>query len=237
MRFIEYPKVKPNTYRIDEYGKIYNSKNLCLKPYMDKDGYLKITLISDIKKNNKYKYYHYFIHRLVAYTYCIGYNNNLVVNHIDGNKLNNHYTNLEWCNVLKNTLHAKRLGLLNNSGINSYNRKYPVSIIHNICKLFVDGKSNKEVYEILTGNIDYKSNMGLYSLINKLHNKMIFKDICSQYDYESKLKKREYSVDDNTIISLILSGKPNYEILKYFNKSIIDRRFYNHIIYLKEIFT
>lgn len=236
MKFIEYPKVKPNTYRIDEYGNIYNNKNLRLKPYLDKYGYLKITLISDIKKNNKYKYYHYLIHRLVAYTYCDGYDTTLVVNHIDGNKLNNYYKNLEWCTVLTNTNHAKNIGLFNNSGLSSVNRKYSEDIIRSICKLFVEGKSNKEVYEHITGDTKYKSNMGLYSLINKLHNKMIFKDICSEYDYDSKLKYKKYSVDDSDIISMITSGKTNYEILKKFNRSISDRKFYNHIIYLREIF-
>ena len=28
-----------------------------------------------------------------------------IVNHIDGDKMNNHYTNLEWCNISMNTQH------------------------------------------------------------------------------------------------------------------------------------
>lgn len=36
---------------------------------------------------------------------------NLQVNHIDGNKLNNNLSNLEWVTGKENTLHAHKLGL------------------------------------------------------------------------------------------------------------------------------
>lgn len=54
---------------------------------------------------------HVRVHRLVAYLYCqnpSGYN---VVNHIDGNKSNNHYTNLEWCTAEHNEKHSLDTGL------------------------------------------------------------------------------------------------------------------------------
>lgn len=49
-------------------------------------------------------------HIAVADTF-IGYNEELVVNHIDGNKLNNNADNLEFCTSIENTRHAIRLGL------------------------------------------------------------------------------------------------------------------------------
>ena len=51
------------------------------------------------------------VHRLVASVFCKkteGYN---VVNHIDGNKLNNNSENLEWCTSSYNTIHAFNTGL------------------------------------------------------------------------------------------------------------------------------
>lgn len=51
------------------------------------------------------------IHRLVAETFIPNPNNLPQINHIDGNKLNNNITNLEWCDNGKNQKHAYRLGL------------------------------------------------------------------------------------------------------------------------------
>ena len=39
-----------------------------------------------------------------------------MVNHIDGDKMNNHYENLEWCNISINTQHAYDNGLIKDRG-------------------------------------------------------------------------------------------------------------------------
>ena len=51
------------------------------------------------------------VHRLVAKTFIINPNNLPQVNHIDGNKLNNAISNLEWCDNSYNQKHAYKLGL------------------------------------------------------------------------------------------------------------------------------
>ena len=52
------------------------------------------------------------IHRLVAQMFVSG--NDECVNHIDGNKLNNYYKNLEWVSLSYNTKHAYKNKLINN---------------------------------------------------------------------------------------------------------------------------
>ena len=54
--------------------------------------------------NRKSKTYH--VHRLVALHFVEGYYEGAEVNHIDGNKQNNIYINLEWCNRSENILHS-----------------------------------------------------------------------------------------------------------------------------------
>ena len=96
MKPIVYKNVKPGLYLIDENGNIYsNYKQDFMKPNIDKDGYLKIKLSSGCRENPCYVR----IATLVAYHFLGEPPNNLkdpTINHIDGNKTNNNYKNLEW---------------------------------------------------------------------------------------------------------------------------------------------
>ena len=53
----------------------------------------------------------YSVHRLVALAYCDKDVGKCDVNHIDGNKLNNNFKNLEWVTKSENMIHAFSTGL------------------------------------------------------------------------------------------------------------------------------
>src|SRR6478609_8956229 len=57
-------------------------------------------------------YKNYVVHRLVAIAFIPNPNNYEVVNHLDGDKLNNNAWNLEWTTLVGNAKHAKETGLL-----------------------------------------------------------------------------------------------------------------------------
>ncbi len=59
------------------------------------------------------------VHRLVAMCFIPNPNNYPHINHIDGNKNNNHVSNLEWCTSYYNNKHARDNGLNNVKESNS----------------------------------------------------------------------------------------------------------------------
>ena len=94
-------------YQISSYGNVKNIKTgNILKGDTNNIGYKRVWLYTPVKKR-------FFIHRLVALHFCEGYKDGYVVNHKDGNKLNNSYQNLEWVTRSENDLHAYKLNLRN----------------------------------------------------------------------------------------------------------------------------
>jgi hypothetical protein len=105
-------------YEVNEIGEVYscerttsNGKHLRrkrLKGGSFSNDYKFVCLRKDgVNKNHS-------VHRLVAETFIPNPLNLSDVNHKDGNKLNNHVSNLEWCSRSENLAHAVRIGLVEN---------------------------------------------------------------------------------------------------------------------------
>lgn len=122
-------------YLISENGEVISVKNNChkiLKKRINSRGYYYINLC----KNGKYK--SVSIHRIVGKHFVDNPNNYNILNHIDGNKLNNDYSNLEWCTASHNSKEASRLGLLNirkGNESNLYSGKINIDIANKIRKI------------------------------------------------------------------------------------------------------
>ena len=79
-----------------------------LKQQVNKHGYMQVTL------NNRYVGKRTFnVHTLVAKMFVDGYAEGLEVNHKDGVKTHNWYSNLEWVTSQQNSKHAFETGLAN----------------------------------------------------------------------------------------------------------------------------
>ena len=90
-----------NNYYIYDNGDVLNiSTNKILKGSIGENGYKYYRLSKD---NNKTMFY---AHRLVAEHFLENPNFLPIVNHKDGNKLNNQLSNLEWVSCSENTKHA-----------------------------------------------------------------------------------------------------------------------------------
>jgi DNA-binding XRE family transcriptional regulator len=80
-------------------GGYRKTKPKWLAGQISQHGYLVYHLKQDDGKTKVHK-----VHRLVCKCWHSG--EKPTVNHIDGNKLNNHYTNLEWATYAENTQHS-----------------------------------------------------------------------------------------------------------------------------------
>lgn len=93
-----------SNYLITKDGKVFSKlRNRWLTATNNNVGYKQVFLKQDQGKSKWFK-----VHRLVALTYIPNPDNKPEVNHIDGNKENNHYTNLEWITHSDNILHSFR---------------------------------------------------------------------------------------------------------------------------------
>lgn len=93
-------------YFISSNGQIKNKYGKILKPWI-RNGYYTIGLMINKKRTN------YYIHRLVAEYFLSNPDKHRnFVNHLDGDKLNNNVSNLEWCTRQENAQHAYETGLL-----------------------------------------------------------------------------------------------------------------------------
>lgn len=98
-------KIEGFDYYISENGDIFNLKGHKICQWIDNVGYKQVKLFKDAKK------YYKRVHRLV-YQYFVGdIPDGMQINHKDGNKKNNHFSNLELATNSENTKHGYDNGL------------------------------------------------------------------------------------------------------------------------------
>jgi len=99
-------------YFASEDGDLYSSnykrtgKTVKLKPAKSSDGYMRTVLQDD-----NGKYHSIGVHRMIALAY-LGESNGLQVNHKNGIKTDNSVSNLEYCTISENILHAYKINLI-----------------------------------------------------------------------------------------------------------------------------
>ena len=131
----EYPM-----YDISKNGIIRNRETKKIKSqYVGSTGYYMCTLTKDKKHKPKR------VHRLLAELFIPNPNNELFINHIDGNKLNNSISNLEWCSHSYNMKHAFRTGLINNTGEKNGMAKLNERKVREIKELLKQGISQYKI--------------------------------------------------------------------------------------------
>jgi len=142
------------TYEISFNGEVRNWKNangrgMASRPskrktHVSNRGYVITGMSVNGKVSTKY------IHRLVASAFIPNLYNKPCVNHIDGNKLNNHVYNLEWVTHQENIDHAIKNGLWTgdyNNGEKSGHAKLTNNDVWQIRDLYERGVDREYIWK------------------------------------------------------------------------------------------
>lgn len=143
-----------NIGRIKSLDYCRSGRSKILKQGIGTTGYYNVGLCINAKAITKK------VHRLIAIAFIPNPENKGDVNHIDGNKLNNNVSNLEWNTRKENINHAHRIGLSKNSDF--------------AIKMFKE-RFSKKVVNIITGEeyasiteAEIKNGLKQYTLRHKL---------------------------------------------------------------------
>lgn len=137
MNLVKHPKYK--NIAVTECGKVWNTKSeRFLTQTLNGNGYLTVS-ITETGKTAR-------VHRVVCETFrpdCPFYG--LDVNHKDGDKQNNHLSNLEWCTRSHNILHAMETGLNPSRGETNSRSVHTEETVRKACRLLEEGRRNVDV--------------------------------------------------------------------------------------------
>lgn len=146
-------KAYAKTYFCGNYPVKRTKEEHLMKQGVHRDGYMKIPVIKNGKSGQ------FLAHRLVAQLFILNPANKKEVNHKDGNKSNNHYSNLEWSTRSENIQHAFDTGL-------SRGRKGAES---GMSKMILDTATG--IYYDCIREAAEAKNINKYTLTNKLSEK------------------------------------------------------------------
>jgi hypothetical protein len=134
-----------NYFSVSEDGVVYSTRSGVLKQHVW-GGYMSTAL--HVTDGEFFFHKTMYVHRLVAQEFCSGRTRRKrFVNHKDGNKHNNHYSNLEWVTERENKLHAYANGLTAHP---PGSVKYPRATVEKVIELRKKGLTFREI-ENLTG--------------------------------------------------------------------------------------
>lgn len=114
-----------DNYLISNYGRVYRCEHTSMGRFI-RGMFMRITKLSIGYNKVSVGGKMYFIHRLVAEMFIDNPHNKPQVNHIDSNRINNHYSNLEWVTQYENITHARKKNRMGRklSGDDVYKIKY-----------------------------------------------------------------------------------------------------------------
>ena len=206
-------------YGCDIDGTLYSTKGKRRKVFSSSTSYE----VTSVRKDGETKQYrvHRFIYECITGKFIP---ENMVINHIDGNKKNNHFDNLELCTHSENTQHAFKIGLITPLvGEMNGCARITADTVRSIIRDIMEGYSNTELAEKFS--LDLKH----ISLIRyKKRWKFIFTEdeFCAYKPIKNVQGKLTKDQRDLLIVEITTTDKTNAQIARAFNvdPSVVSRK-------------
>lgn len=184
---------------IDDQGIVTNTKTNHIKSqWIGANGYYHV----DIQENGKSS--KFAVHRLLALHFLPNPENKRTVNHIDGNKLNNALSNLEWATDSENIKHA------HDTGLQPYRRNYSLAEYKAFLDQFLQGISLTKLSESI--------NQSLTQLSLHVRETAIRTDKLDLYEAELKRQRSIAQQNSNRdTLSVAMIDKTTNQVIQTFN--------------------
>lgn len=198
-KVIEYRDICHDTYEISNNGKIrVISTNRIVPTHIWGPGYVFVRLkLNDPGKTNLFS-----VHRIVGWHFVPGYTKEkCIINHIDGDKTNNYYRNLEWCTQRHNAKHAHETGLCVTRYGEETNRHFVnAQTVDRICRLLIkyDGHI-KPVLDIILSDGIYCT----FGIIECIKSKETWNKISDKYFTKDYFKNKRVSEIERICESIV----------------------------------
>ena len=221
-KWVKWKNILSNRYEVSSFGRVRNINGKLIKGSPDRDGYYRTSLITSNRT-----FLGVAIHQMVAYAFAPAYgsNNQIIVNHIDGSKINNYWKNLEWVTAKDNTNHAFSTSLCISGEDHKWSRLKENDVIK-ICESLI--KHNGKVKNVLD---DLKNDIpGLNRwIISVIKCKKTWKIISDRYfKYEDFIHENKVHITENDVLIICkLLLRFNMSINKTLNE--LHKRGYTYI--------
>ena len=181
-----------SSYLVSTYGRVVSTEYrgvkgrvAVLKPKLTANGYHNLVLvINNIKKT-------LLVHRLVGLMFIWNPDpeNYTQINHMDGNKINNHISNLEWCTAEQNIHHLYQHNLKKNilKGEDITDSKFTERQVKKVCELLEEGVISLKEIAKRTGVS--------YDMVRNIKSHHSWKHISCNYNIDNYAKYYERAIN------------------------------------------
>lgn len=207
-------------YLVTDDGKVFRKDGKgFLKPIVDRYGYV----VYGLSMGKKYAMKMVKAHTLVGELFLERPTPEHQIDHKDGNKLNNHVSNLEWVTRQENLVRRCKLGLTA-KGEDSKST-YTNAQIHEVCRMLQDGYRNNDIAKACNVTRDIVSQVRLKITWLHISDNYVFEDIAHQGISNSTFLWCCHKLQEGYKYKEILEMYTGGEYLTYCCLKKIKRRF------------